>query len=104
MARPKKDIKRTETVSVRYTKVEKILVEKYAERSGRRVAEFIHDKTLDHDIKTRLSPEELMVYRNLTGLSNNLNQLTKMAHQRELNAAEIMRTLREVKILIEKLR
>ena len=104
MARPTKQIKRTEAVTVRFTKAEKRLIEKFAERGGLRTAEFIHDRALGHKVRSRLTEEEVSIYRQLTGLANNLNQLAKRAHQRELLTGEILSTLEGVNTLIGKMK
>lgn len=104
MARPTKKVKRTESVTVRFTKAEKRVVVKFAEKSGLRVAEFIHERTLDHKVQTRLNDEEITFYRKLTGMANNLNQLTKHTHQRGLLTNEILHALQEINKLIDRIK
>jgi len=103
MARPTKEIKRTECVTVRFTKAEFRLVQKYAERSGLRLAEFIHDRALGYKIAPRLTEDEIKLYLQLVGMANNLNQLAKQANQRELLVLEILKTLEHINKAVEKL-
>ena len=44
-------------------------------------AEYIRDSAFDARIVAKHSVEDAAVIRNLTGLANNLNQLTKLSHQ-----------------------
>jgi len=104
MARPKKTLKKTEPVTVRFTKAEKRIIEKYAERSGIRLAEFIHDRSLGHKVQAILTEEEVLIFRQLTGLANNLNQLAKRSHQRKLLTAQILETLEGVNLVIKKIK
>lgn len=104
MARPTKAIKRTERITVRYTISELRLVQRFAERSGLRTAEFVHDRSLSHKIRSRLTEEELHIYRNLVGMANNLNQLTKLAHDRRLLTVELLKVSEAINDSIEKLR
>ncbi len=104
MARPKKAIKRQHPVKVSYTLTEYKLVQKYAERHGVSLAEFARHKSLNHTLKPRLTSEEADYYRKLTGMANNLNQLTRAANRGELFTNEILNTLEAINYTIEKLR
>ncbi|XOV94602.1 MAG: plasmid mobilization relaxosome protein MobC [Bacteroidota bacterium] len=103
MARPSKQIKRAEKVTVRYTKVELRLISKYADRSGISMAEFVRAKSLDHQIRNRLTEEEADYYRKLVGMANNLNQLAHLGHIGKLLTSEILKTLERVNQTIDKL-
>ena len=103
MARPTKSIKRAEKVTVRYTKLELKLIEKYAYRSGISVAKFVRLKSLDHQLKLRLTEEEADHYRKLVGMANNLNQLTKAANSGQVMTIQILKTLEDINSVINKL-
>lgn len=103
MARPTKKIKRAEKVTVRYTKVELRIIAKYADRSGVSKAEFVRAKSLDHQLRNRMSEEEADHYRKLVGMANNLNQLAHQANSGKLLYNEIIKTLEKVNLTIDKL-
>ena len=104
MARPKKAIKRQRFIKVSCTITEYKLIEKYADRYGLTKAEFVRMKSLNHRLKPRMTVEEADHYRKLTGMANNLNQLTKSANQGKLLTTKILETLEEINFAIDKLR
>ena len=63
------------------------------------LAEYIRDSTFNAQIMAKHSPEEAATMRNLVGMANNLNQLTKLSHQAGFN-----RTKNILMELLEKLK
>ena len=56
-------------------------------RSGmKNVSEYIRSVTLTPHIVPRLNESEMRVAQNLSGMSNNFNQLLRLCHQRELDS------------------
>jgi len=104
MARPTKAIKRKEKLTLYYTKAEFKLIEKFADCHGLAKAEFSRLKSLDHRLKPRMTPEEADHYRKLTGMANNLNQLTKAANRGEVFNIKILETLEAINFTIDKLK
>ncbi len=45
------------------------------------LAEYIRDAAFDARVVAKHSAEDATIIRNLTGMANNLNQLTKLSHQ-----------------------
>ncbi len=103
MARPTKPIKRGERITVRYSKTELKFIEKMVKETGVEKAEFVRGKSLDHEIKPRLTEEQTTAYRQLTGMANNLNQLAKAANNREILTREILKTLEGINMAVAKL-
>ena len=71
----------------RYNEAENIQLLANVKRSGmKNVSEYIRSVTLNSHIVPRLSESEMRVARNLSGMSNNFNQLLRLCHQRGLDA------------------
>ena len=52
-----------------------------SKNANRTLAEYIRDAAFDARMVAKHSTEDAAVIRNLTGMANNLNQLTKLSHQ-----------------------
>ena len=85
--RPRKIIKRESATGVRFTKVEYFVIKQKALKAGMRVTNYIREMALNGSVITRTSEEERHFIRQLIGISNNLNQLAKKAHQEGLLTA-----------------
>ena len=85
--RPKKTIKRESATGVRFTKAEYFIINQKAIKAGMRVTSYIREIALNGNVMARTSEEERHFIRQLIGISNNLNQLTKKAHQEGLLTA-----------------
>ena len=51
-----------------------------------------------------MTPEEADHYRKLTGMANNLNQLTRAANRGEVFTMKILDTLGAINLVIDKLK
>lgn len=79
--RPKKAVKKEIVRSVRFSKTEYFIVKQHASKSGLKITVYIRQMALNGKIKPVLNEEERQIVRQLIGMANNLNQLTKMGHQ-----------------------
>jgi len=79
--RPKNAVKKEIVRSVRFSKTEYFIVKQHASKSGLKITVYIRQMALQGQIIARLSEEERQFVRQLIGMANNLNQLTKMGHQ-----------------------
>jgi hypothetical protein len=79
--RPRKAIKREAATGVRFTKAEYFIVKQKAGTSGLKLTEYIRKMAIEGMVTARLNEEERNFIRQLIGMANNLNQLTKKAHQ-----------------------
>lgn len=71
----------------RYNEAENALLLANVKRSGmKNVSEYIRSVTLNPHIVPRLNESEMRVARNLSGMSNNFNQLLRLCYQRGLDA------------------
>jgi hypothetical protein len=88
--RPKKSVTRNIITGVRFTKAEYFLVKQKAAKSGIRITLYIRQMALHGKILPRMNEEERQNVRQLVGIANNLNQLTKKGHQEGLLTAVLM--------------
>ena len=85
--RPKKAVTREIIKGVRFTTVEYYVVKQKAAKSGMSITLYIRQMAMQGKIIARLNEEERQIVRQLVGMANNLNQLTKKGHQEGLLTA-----------------
>jgi hypothetical protein len=78
--RPKKKIKRDREVKVRLTATEHFFVKSKARDARMRMADWFRKAAVNAKIVPLLSREDQELLHVITGMANNLNQLTKLAH------------------------
>ncbi len=71
----------TKSVTVKFSKPDYEKLRHRSKNANRTLAEYIRDAAFDARIVAKHSAEDATVIRNLTGMANNLNQLTKLSHQ-----------------------
>ena len=71
-------------------KAEYFIVKQKASKAGIRITSYIRQMALNGKIISRLNEEERQFVRQLIGMANNLNQLTKKGHQEGLLTAVLM--------------
>jgi len=103
--RPKKAITRSVSLVVRLTPTERLAIEGRAKSAGMVVSEWFRKTARTAVIIPRLSREEASHLRTLSGMANNLNQLTKLAHTDGLVSilTDLRRLLGEVERLMERI-
>ncbi|MGN6340042.1 MAG: plasmid mobilization protein [Ginsengibacter sp.] len=88
--RPKKSVKRDIVKGVRFTKAEFYVAKQKAAKAGIGISSFIRQMAINGKIKPLLDEEERQFVRQLIGIANNLNQLTKKGHQEGFLTAVLM--------------
>ena len=88
--RPKKAVTKEVIRSIRFSKTEYFIVKQHASKSGFKITVYIRQMALQGKIISRLSEEERQFVRQLIGMANNLNQLTKKGHQEGFTTAVLM--------------
>ena len=73
-------------ISVRFSKSDQVKLKLKAKKANMKTSDYIRQAAINGTIKRPPSPEEVKFYRDLSGMANNLNQLTKEAHQQKLSA------------------
>ena len=103
--RPKKAITRSVSLVVRLTPTERLAFSGRARNAGMRISDWFRQSAKTSVIKPILSKEEASHLRTLSGMANNLNQLTKLAHTGGFVTimADLRRVLGEVERLMERM-
>ncbi len=81
---PKKRVKRELIIRIRMTATERFYVDNKAKTAGMRSSSWIRAAAKSAKVVPRLTDDERRILWMLAELANNLNQLTKLAHQRGL--------------------
>lgn len=89
----------TKSVTVKFSKPDYEKLRHRSKNANRTLAEYIRYAAFDARIVAKHSTEDAAIIRNLTGMANNLNQLTKLSHQTGFD-----RTKNVVVELLEKLK
>jgi len=92
--RPLKKVKKETGIRVRLSKSEHFLISEKSKKAGLKISDWVRQAAKQAKVVTRLGPEDLTILRMLSGMANNLNQLTKLAHQEGL--LSINRKCREI--------
>lgn len=91
--------KLSKAVTVKFSKIDYERLCRRSRQANLTLAEFLRISAFETMITARHSAEETAVIRNLTGMANNLNQLTRLSHQ-----AGFHRTQKTVTELLQKLK
>ena len=71
----------SKAVTVKFSKTDYETLKTRSRKANRRLAEYIRESALQSEVVQPRTEADLKEYRTLVGMANNLNQLTKMAHQ-----------------------
>lgn len=71
----------SKAVTVKFSKIDYETLRTRSRKANRRLAEYIRESALKSEVVQPRTEADLKEYRTLVGMANNLNQLTKMAHQ-----------------------
>lgn len=71
----------SKSVTVKFSKTDYETLRTRSRKANRRLAEYIRESALKSEVVQARTEADLKEYRTLVGMANNLNQLTKMAHQ-----------------------
>src|SRR5690606_1822633 len=103
--RPALENKKKFRINVRFDETEHNRVLQNAETAGMTKSEWVRKSAIMRKIVPRFTEQQLKAFRAITGVSNNLNQLTKKAHQIGLFevAEECRNTINHINHCINKL-
>ena len=74
----------SKAVTVKFSKIDYEILRTRSRKANRRLAEYIRESALRSEVVQPRTEADLKEYRTLVGMANNLNQLTKMAHQESI--------------------
>lgn len=98
--------RKDKAVTVRYGSLEYDIVRYRAREAGyRRLAEYVRQASVHAVVKQNIIQRHNDAFRDMAGLCNNLNQLTRLSHAQGLSATEgaIAELLLQIKTIINKL-
>lgn len=76
--------RRSKSVTVKFSKIDYETLRIRSRKANRRLAEYIRETALQTESPTAHTTVDVGIFRNLAGVANNLNQLTKLSHQTSL--------------------
>ena len=93
--------KLSKSVPVKYSKPSYQGWELSARNANRKLAEYIRESALNGEVISGHNAETVAIAKNLIGMANNLNQLTKLSHQRGFHethvyVVDLLRRLKEI--------
>jgi hypothetical protein len=102
---PKKRVRRDLIMRIRMTATERFYIDSKAKTAGMRSSSWIRAAAKSAKIVPRLTNEERRILWMLAELANNLNQLTKLAHQLGLLtvARDCSKILNEIDVTLKHL-
>ena len=71
----------SKAVTVKFSKIDYEILRTRSRKANMHLAEYIRESALKSEVVQPRAEADMKEYRTLVGLANNLNQLTKMAHQ-----------------------
>ena len=102
--RPPSEKKRDQQMTVCLTKLEKLVVQRRAEKAGLNLSDYGRQMILTGKAQVRLSPAENAVLNQVAKLGNNLNQIAHKAHADGIRSIvlEAQRLLRQLSEILDK--
>lgn len=88
--RPPKAIRKEVCTGIRFTKAEYFIVKEKAIKARMRYTAYIRQMTLFGTVIARLNNEERSYIKQLVGLANNFNQVSKLAHKEGMLSAILL--------------
>ncbi len=78
-----------EVVTVKFSKPSYEALRLRARKANRKLAEYIRESALNGEVVSGHNAETVAIAKNLIGMANNLNQLTKLSHQRGFHETHV---------------
>ena len=93
--------KLSKSVTVKFSKPSYEALSLRARKANRKLAEYIRESALNGEVVSRPNAETVAIAKNLIGMANNLNQLTKRSHQRGFHephvyVVDLLRRVKEI--------
>ena len=81
--------KLSKSVTVKFSKPSYEALKLRARKANRKLAEYIRESALNGEVVSGHNAETVAIAKNLIGMANNLNQLTKLSHQRGFHETHV---------------
>ena len=93
--------KLSKSATVKFSKPSYEALRLRARKANRKLAEYIRESALNGEVVSGHNAETVAIAKNLIGMANNLNQLTKLSHQRGFHethvyVVDLLRRLKEI--------
>uniref|UniRef100_UPI0025F6998F plasmid mobilization protein n=1 Tax=Prevotella sp. TaxID=59823 RepID=UPI0025F6998F len=94
--------KLSKSVTVKFSKPSYEALRLRARKANRKLAEYIRESALNGEVVSGHNAETIAIAKNLIGMANNLNQLTKLSHQRGFHETHVyvVDLLRKLKAIL----
>lgn len=94
--------KLSKSVTVKFSKPSYEALRLRARKANRKLAEYIRESALNGEVVSGHNAETVAIAKNLIGMANNLNQLTKLSHQRGFHETHVyvMDLLKKLKVIL----
>ena len=94
--------KLSKSVTVKFSKPSYEALKLRARKANRKLAEYIRESALNGEVVSGHNAETVAIAKSLIGMANNLNQLTKLSHQRGFHEthAYVVDLLRRLKAIL----
>ena len=98
--------KLSKSVTVKFSKPSYEALRLRARKANRKLAEYIRESALSGEVVSGHNAETVAIAKNLIGMANNLNQLTKLSHQRGFHETHVyvVDLLRRLKAILSEYR
>ena len=98
--------KLSKSVTVKFSKPSYEVLRLRARKANRKLAEYIRESALNGEVVSGHNAETVAIAKHLIGMANNLNQLTKLSHQRGLHETQVyvVDLLRRLKTFLDEYR
>lgn len=93
-------ITRKRKVECRVTNTEWLILKKKAKDAGITLSEFIRGTALNYDLAYKLSSDEILIYKELTGLKNNFQRISN--YMKNKASYELLIEIQNTIILVNK--
>src|ERR1700732_2036038 len=103
--RPPKKLKRELRITARFSKLEHYILQQKAGKAGINVSEFLRQAAITAKVTSRVTEEGRNIIRQLIGMTNNLNQMAKVANREGMRSIRLLleSCLQQVHGLLNKL-
>ena len=81
--------KLSKSVTVKFSKPSYEALRLRARKANRKLAEYIRESALNGEVVSGHNTEAVAIAKNLIGMANNLNQLTKLSYQRGFHETHV---------------
>ena len=79
----------SKSVTVKFSKPSYDALRLRTRKANRKLAEYIRESALNGEVVSGHNAETVAIAKNLIGMANNLNQLTKLSHQRGFHETHV---------------